>query len=48
MTLYDSGLLQPDGDIEDITVLYAIMAQRYRESQAAVNKPSQDTLPNRE
>lgn len=38
----------PAGNITDISVKATVMANRYRESQPAINKPSQDTLPNRD
>lgn len=41
-------LQPPTGNLQDIQVVYGVMANRYREAQPAINKPSQDTMPNRE
>lgn len=38
----------PTGTLQDIQLRTSVMANRYREAQPAINKPSQDTLPNRE
>lgn len=38
----------PTGTLQDIQLRTSVMANRYRETQPAINKPSQDTLPNRE
>lgn len=39
---------RPEGTVQEIQVVYGTMAQRYREAHPAINKPSQDTLPNRD
>lgn len=38
----------PTGTLQEIQVRTAVMANRYRDTQPALNKPSQDTLPNRD
>ena len=37
----------PTGTVQEIKVRTTTMASRYREEQPAVNKASQDTLPDR-
>lgn len=38
----------PSGTLQEIQLRIMTMVDRYRETQPAINKPSQDTLPNRE
>lgn len=38
----------PTGTLQEVQVRTAVMANRYRDTQPALNKPSQDTLPNRD
>ena len=37
----------PTGTVQEIKIRTSTMASRYREEQPAVNRPTQDTLPDR-
>jgi hypothetical protein len=41
-------IANPSGSLQEIKVNTSTMSQRYREQQPAINKTSQDTLPDRE
>ena len=41
-------LARPEGTVQEVTKVTNIMTQRYRENQPAINKPSQDTVPDRD
>ncbi len=41
-------IASPAGTLQEIKVTSSAMSNRYRSEQSALNKPSQDTLPNRD